>query len=253
MSTVREAFQLLRDNPRATMLPQAAIGIPVAIVAGIAIVFFFSTIFADQDMNLVASFSSEAEGRALFVMAIIVAVEAMFAQVARGATIVAVAGAARGRPLSLVEALDPAFTRLGGLIGLVFVLGAIGALAFITLIGLVVLPYVIFRLALVFDAYMLEGVGVNQAIRRSWQLMSGNMIRLVGVIALSVFLALPVLLLFSVLSGTGEGSRTVQLLLVAFWGIVRGAALVPLVAFLTACTTLYYLKAKAAEDAYGPA
>ncbi len=235
------------------MLPQAAIGIPVAIVAAIATVFFFSTIFADQDVNLVVSFSSEADGRALFVMAIIVAAEALFAVVARGATIVAVSGAARGAPLSLVEALDPAFTRLGGLIGLVFVLGAIGALASITVIGLVILPYVVFRLALVFDTYMLEGAGVNQAVRRSWQLMSGNMIRLVGVILLSLLFLLPALLLLSVLGASGEGSRSAQLFVFALGGIVRGAALVPLVAFVSACTTLYYLKAKAAEDAYGPA
>ena len=251
--TVAEAFRLLRQYPRATMLPQAAIGIPVAVAAAIATVFVFLSAFPDEDVNTVASFSPEARGATLFAMAVIVAAEALFAQVARGATIVAVASAARGRPIPLVEALDPAFTRLGGLVALVLVLGAIGALAFITIVGIIVLPYVLFRLALVFDAYMLEGVGVNQALRRSWQVMSGNMIRLVGVVALSVLCALPVLFLFSLLGAPGDGNRTTQVLLVAFLGIVRGAAFVPFVAFLTACTTLYYLKAKAAEDAYGPA
>lgn len=235
------------------MLPQAAIAIPVAVAAALATMFVFLSAFPEEDVNLVASFSSEASGAALFAMAVIVAAEALFAQVARGATIVAVANAARGKPLPLVESLDPAFTRLGGLVALVLVLGAIGALAFITIVGIILLPYVIFRLALVFDTYMLEGVGVNQALRRSWQVMSGNMIRLVGVIALSILVALPVLLLFSLLGTTGEGNRTAQILVVAVLGVVRGAVFVPFVAFLTACTTLYYLKAKAAEDAYGPA
>lgn len=235
------------------MLPQAAIGIPVAIAAAIATIFVFLSAFPDEDVTAVASFSTDAGNAALFAMAVIVAAEALFAQVARGATIVAVANAAKGKPLPLVEALDPAFTRLGGLVALVIVLGAIGALAFITIVGLVLLPYVLFRLALVFDTYMLEGVGVNQAIRRSWQVMSGNIIRLIGVIALSVLCALPALLLFSLLGGVGEGNRTTQVLFVAVMGVVRGAAFVPFVAFLTACTTLYYLKAKAVEDAYGPA
>src|SRR5690606_8381874 len=153
--TVSEAFGLLRQHPRATMLPQAAIGIPVAVAAAIATVFVFLSAFPDEDVSTVASLSPEASGAALFAMAVAVAAEALFAQVARGATIVAVASAARGRPVPLVEALDPAFTRLGGLVALVLVLGAIGALAFLTIVGLIVLPYVLFRLALVFDAYML--------------------------------------------------------------------------------------------------
>jgi hypothetical protein len=248
--TVSEAFQLLRQYPKATLLPQAVIGIPVAIAAAVATVFVFLAAFPEEDVNNVATFSAEASGAALFAMAVIVAAEALFAQVARGATIVAVASAARGRPIPLVEALDPAFTRLGGLVGLVLILGAIGALAFITIVGIILLPYVLFRLALVFDTYMLEGVGVNQALRRSWQVMSGNMIRLVGVIALSVLCALPILLLFSLFGAPTEGNRTTQVLVLAVLGIVRGAAFVPFVAFLTACTTLYYLKAKAAEDAY---
>ena len=236
------AWGIVTDYPRQAMLPVAVIQIPVAIVTGVILAVLLLTVFSDEEIDTT-------KGGQMLALLLLSAGQALFAQVARGSTIVSIAGVIRGKPLSLTEALDPAFSRMGGLLALVVLVSAGVLVAFVTLIGLVLLPYLVLRLALSFEAFMLEELGAWQALRRSWQLMNGHMLRMLGVVLLTAVILFGPFLFVSLLGEVVRGDRNTQVILGAAYSVVQGVLLVPVVAFVTATTTVFYLNLREPEHA----
>jgi len=253
VATLKEAWHLVRLHPRRLLMPMAVITIPLALIIAAVNAALFLTIWEDEELVGLGTLTSDTARPVMFGVVVLVAIDMLFAQVARAATIVAVASVVEGRPGSLTDCLDPAFTRLGGLLVLIAVIAGLLGVAFVTVIGVLALPYVMIRLGLAFDAYMIEGLGAWPALRRSWSLMHGRILRLFALVALSVVCALPILLTLSALEVSIGGDRAPQLLILTVFAGVRSAIFVPVVGFLTACTTLYYFKARERADAASPA
>lgn len=246
--TISDTFELLRRHPRATMLPFAVISVPVGVVAAAASALLFLTRFKDEPYTR-SAFEGEIAQGPLFALVVILVVSSLFAVVGHAASIVAVASAARGEPLPLAQALDPAFTRMGGLVllSLILILGS-GALAF-TLVGLLILPYLLLRFGLAFQAYMLDEATPFQALAASWRLMSGHMLRLLGLI-LIVGLGVGVYVAIISFSPLGEDApRNARIATDAVLDSVRAALVVPAAVFYQATLTLYYLKVRARYNA----
>lgn len=252
IATLKEAYRLVRANPRAVLLPVACIYVPLAIAISGTQAVLFLTVWSDQDLAGLINLTDfeDIERSVLFVLLVLAAAEVLFLWgVARGAAVVAVAGVIGGRAPTLTEALDPAFTRIGGLLALIAVFLGIFTGALLTGIGVLLLPYLVLRLGLSFDAYMIEGLSPWRSLARSWDLMGGNILRFFALSFLAALCALPLFILVSLPGAAIGGSRTVEILLLAAYSVLQSAALVPVVVFFTACTTLYYFKTRAIRDA----
>lgn len=237
-ATIRAAFRVTWHHARNTLPPVAAVEIPAITIMAAATVIASLTWLKDEPLDPFASGAT----RTLFFYLVTTGILVIFSLVARGAAVVAVAGVVRGKPLSLTAALDPAFTRMGGLIALTVVNFAVYSLIFIPFIGWVAAPYLALRLALSYEAMMLEGGSVAGALQRSWAVSRGRLWRLVGVIALSVLVMLGPLAVLSFLGLAVTGSRTQEAVLGGIFQVAQGAVIVPVVAFLSATTTLFYLQ-----------
>lgn len=247
--TVGDAFRLVARNPANVLGPLFVIQLPIACITAGTTAVLYLTAFSDREVVAPADILSQGDRQQLFTWIVAAAVDGLFALVARGATIVAIAGVARGRPGTLTAALDPAFTRLGGLILLILIIGAGSAALFASVIGIPILILLAIRLGLAFDTFMLEGRMPLSAIGASWNITSGHTLRLAGAMILGLLAIAPVIVFASALAGiTGEG-RTAEVITIALIGIVQTAILMPAVAVFTAVTTLFYLNLKANADA----
>ena len=197
---IATAWALVTHHPREARLPLVVIQIPVAILTGAVLAVLLLTVFGDQEINT-------NDGGQLLALLLVSGTQALFAQVARGSTIVSLAGVIRGQPLTLTQALDPAFSRMGGLLALVVLVSAGVLISFVTLIGLVLLPYMILRFALAFEAFMLEDLGPWPALRRSWELMRGHMLRMLGVVLLTAVILFGPFLFISLMGEAVRGTH----------------------------------------------
>lgn len=234
------AWELVFSRPREVLLPVAVVEIPVAIVTAAVIAIALATVLRDTPLDA-------AEGGYLALLLIVGAAQALFAQVAHGAAIVSIAGLLRGSPLSLTEALDPPFTRMGGLLALLVLLLAVSAALALTIVGLLFLPYIAIRLALVYQAYLLENRTVFGALGRSWAMMRGHMLRMLGVMLLTLLIFLGPAILIQSLDALVGGPRATQVAVQALVSVAQGVLAVPLVAFTSATTTVFYLNLRDAE------
>jgi len=230
------------------MLPLAVIQVPLALVVASLTVALYLTAFSDEPVEAMQDAVTAGAGAPLFLFLATTAAQALFSQVARGAAILSIAGVINHRPLSLTGALDPAFTRMGALLVLALIIGAGFALALISVVGLVLLPYLAVRIAICFEAMMLENISPWSAVKRSWLLTRGNVLRLLAIILLSALAIAGPLLVISGLGAIIGGGRTVRVLETGLYIFAQGIFIVPLVAFLTATTTLYYLTIRATQD-----
>lgn len=239
---VGEALRLVFQRPREVLLPTLVITAPVGVLTGIATIVAYFTAFADEPVFTSAELFENPESGQFFLFIVLAAVEALFAQVARGATTVSVAGLVRGRPLPLAQALDPAFTRMGGLILIFVVLGGVMLLGLALIVGLVLVPYFAIRTLTSSEAYMLENLGPWAAIRRAWALTRGRFWRTAGTFLLAILtVVLPVLVVTAVTGITG-GGRDTQAIMLGISTAVQAVLLVPVTAFMVAVTTLIYLR-----------
>ena len=237
---ISTAWSVVLEHPRQAMLPLIVIQVPVAIITSGLLAVLLLTVFGDQEIDTT-------DGGQLLALLLIGAAQALFAQVARGGTIVSIAGVLTGKPKTLTESLDPAFNRMGGLLALVLLVSGGLFLAFITLIGLVLLPYLALRLALSFEAFMLEELGPLPALRRSWNLMRGHMLRLLVVVLITVAILFGPFLVISLIGEGVRGDRNTQVILGALYSLIQGVLLIPIVAFITATTTVFYLNLREHE------
>lgn len=250
---LKESVRLMRTCPRATLVPMATIQIPLTIVIAVVSLVLYSTIFHDQTYPTGGIYGVTEAGRPLFAMVIVLAVNGLFAFVAQGATTIAVAGTARGKAPRVAESLDPAFTRMGSLVGLALILiGGTVALAF-SIVGLIFLPFFALRMALAINALMLENLTPLQALRQSWRMTRGNMLRLLGVLLLTglvVFIPVLVIQLLGLLAA--DSGRTTRMIADTILSIVDGVVAIPFVVLPIAVTTLFYLDLKARNDVRNP-
>lgn len=255
-ATVREALRLMREYPRETMLPMFAIQAPVAIVSAIVTAVLYVTVFADDPVRQAGDLVSDGSGGPLFAFLAVTAFEVLFAQVARGATIVGVAAARRGEHRALAALLDPAFTRMGGLLALAVITTAVaaaGAVVAITIIGAVIAIFIFIRWAVVFESYMLEERRVFESLGASWRLMQGSMLRYLGVLLVSFGLVLLPFVAISLLELAIGGSRSAEVATTAVVTALQGILVVPLLVFLTAVTTVFYFNLKERPVDWNPA
>jgi len=116
-------------------------------------------------------------------------------------------------------------------------------------VGIVLLPYFALRVMLCFETMMLEGVGPWAAIRSSWRITRGRLLRLLGVVLLSTSIVIVPFFAVELLGLVRVGGHTSQAIIVSAGIVLQGILLVPLVSFLTAATTLFYLQSRSSTDA----
>ena len=238
--TLSATAALMRDHPRETMLPLLAIQAPLVVGTILLTILLYTSVFADEIYPRGGITAANEEGGQIFVLLVVLAVGAVLGLVAQGATILSVAGVALGQPLTLTQALDPAFTRLGGLIVLTVIFIAVGGLLALTIVGLAVIPFLVARFGVAYQVYLLEQVGPIEALTQSWRTMQGNMLRLLGLILVGLVLILIIGALFPPFPA--PDSRTAQMAIDALQRILQGGAAIPVAAFAHAAITLYYLR-----------
>lgn len=246
LGTVREAWRLIAAFPRQTLLPMFAVEAPVACISAVLTAVLYLTAFNGSDVWLPGD-AVAGRGGLVFAYFALAAFELLFAQVARGATVVGVAAARSGRRAPLAELLDPAFTRMGGLLALAIVTYAVlflGIVLSITVIGAVIALFIFLRWSVVFEVFMLEDRRVIVSLGESWHLMRGSMLRYLGVLLVSFGMALLPLVGISLLQLAVGGSRDAVVIATAAVTIAQGILVVPILVFLTAVTTVFYFNIK---------
>lgn len=251
VGTVRQAWQLIVSFPRQTLLPMFAIEVTVACISAVVTAILYLTTFDGQNVWLPGD---AVTGRAgpVFAYFALGAFELLFAQVARGATVIAVAEAHAGRRVPLPELLDPAFTRMGGLLALAIVTYGIiflGIVLSVTIIGALIALFIFVRWSLVFEVFMLDGASVGGALAGSWAMMRGSMLRYLGVLLVAFGLALLPLVGISLLQLAVGGGHDTAVIVTAIVTAAQGVLVVPLLVFFTAVTTLFYLGLKERKEA----
>jgi hypothetical protein len=242
-ATFAEAARLVNDFRRATMLPIAIVQIPIVLVLTLANAVLYSTIFLDEPFAAGGPFAANASGAPLFAALILFAVNFLFSTVGNAAAVVASWGVVEGHPKGVAECLDPAFTRLGGLILLFVLLFGIVFLVSFTLIGIIFLPRLLFTL----HAYILEGRSPAGAIVRSWQMTRGYMLRLIALVLLAVVLIIPVFVVAALNPAADESGRAYEIIADIVTTGIAGLVAIPLFAIMVSAATLFYAKIRRRE------
>jgi uncharacterized membrane protein len=182
----------------------------------------------------------------------------LFTLVGFAATVVSVNALLRGKPLPLSGALDPAFTRMGGLLGLgavAFLLWTLASILAVTVVGTAFMLYAMVRTGLAVHAFILDGESVRGSLRTSWRILSGNTWRLVGLalwtlpIAFVAFVgAIIVGVLVTLPFSPSDPGRDGTLIVGAVGVVIVGLAFLPVLAFIATATTMFYSQVKARAD-----
>ena len=93
---------------------------------------------------------------------------------------------------------------------------------------------------------MLEEAGPFAALRRSWGLMRGNMLRLLVVLLAVIAIPLVLGLLAPVSPAPGEAGRAARMAIDAGLQALQTAIAIPFGAFASTALTLYYLRIREA-------
>lgn len=240
--TVGDAFRLVRAYPRATMLPLLVTQVPVACLTSLASVVLFLTVFRDEPYALDKTLPVTELGAPMFVVLVLLGLAALAGVVGSAAAIVATAGASRGAPPTLVEALDPAFTRMGAVIVLSIILAALVVGLVLTFVGVVLVPFVAGRLLLANTTLMLAPERVGGALTRTWDLSRGSVLRVWGVVLLSLPAVIPLLAVNALAAAADGASRNTRVGVDGLLDVAAALAVVPMSAFFTAVLTLFYLR-----------
>lgn len=251
---LRDSIRLMRAYPRATIVPMAAIQIPLTVLTAIASLVLYTTVFSSETYPTGGIYGVNESGRPLFAMVIILASNGLFAFVAQGATTIAIAGTATGKPPGVAASLDPAFTRMGALVVLavIFIAGTV-VLAF-SIVGIVLLPFFALRFGLAVNTLMLENLTPLQALGRSWRITKGHMLRLLGALLLTgIVVLIPLLIVQALGLIAADAGRNARMIADTILAIVDGLIAIPFVVLPIAVTTLFYLDLKARNDVRNPA
>ena len=244
-------INLMRKNPRATLLPLAVTQAPFALATAAVFFYLFYGPYPNAQFDTL-NWLVEAPGGLRLTMALLAAGQSLFTLVGAAATMVAVDALSKGKPLGLPQALDPAFSRMGGLLvfGIVFSL-----LVLVSAIGLIVFLYFVARWGLAIQAHVLDGKSIPGAFGSSWRLMRGRMMSFLALLLTAIPLGL--LLLFgssfifeAIASPFGTNpTRTTELLFRSLAMFVLILTFIPVAAYLATSTTLFHLSARETSDA----
>jgi hypothetical protein len=258
-SVLRESGQLFRANAKAIMLPMAAVQIPLAVLGSVVPWVLYATVYSDQANPFDADSIRDGPRGLLFGLALVGWIWTMFLLVGFAGTIIAARDARKGTRRRLPELLDPPFTRLGGLFQLGMLTIALGfgvLLSSITILGPLFLLFVGMRIAMVFHAYVLGEEKAGVALVTSWRMMRGNVVRYMGLmlgtlptILLLLLVSLMALIVISIPFAFVDDSRHMVLAASAAGTLTMGVFAVPILAYFTTATTVFYLTLRESPNA----
>lgn len=228
------------------MLPLTVVQIPLGIIGAVYYFFLYHDAYPEADFESFNRLDKSPSGLIL-ALVLMTAVYLLFSLVGAAATIVAVHSIIQKKPRRLSESLDPAFTRMGGLL----LLGALFYLMFIaSAAGIVVVIYLIIRWGLAVHAHVLEGTTISGSLTSSWRTLRGRMFRFTGVlltavpVGLVLFLAASIIVAVALTPFSVDPNRTTTLIAQSLGILVFGFVAVPTGAYLAAATTIFYTSAK---------
>lgn len=246
-SLYRQAFRIVKSNRRPMLLPLLVTQVPVAIAASAALFILLWKIYPETQFDRVDGVTESAAGLGLSLM-LITGIYGLFTLVGLAATVVASNGIISGKRISLSQSLDPAFTRMGGLLGLIL---TFYSLMFIVLIGIIPALFFVIRFGLSLHAFIIDSQPLGQALRTSWTSLRGRTIRFSGYFlsfAIMCFVALTgVSVAVSLSVGpfiSANPTRIETIILLTALGVGWGFVFVPLGAFIMTTMTLFYLREK---------
>lgn len=256
---LREARALYSGNAVEITAPLAVVQLPLAILGAIVPWVLYQTTYSDQHDLFDAQALIDGPRGLLFAFTLVFFAWAMFILVGVGASVVAVSNVRRGSHKRLPEYLDPPFTKLGGLFLLGMTLIALYVCALIVSITVflpLVVAWVMLRLAAMFYFNLLDDLPPGAAMRASWNLLRGNVIRLLGVVLGSlpivlgmVFVAFVALIIVSVPFTLAGDSRNVELAASVVGTIVWAMLTVPAMAYMATTTTVFFETLRGRSDA----
>lgn len=256
------SLRLIRRNRKQTLLPLTVTMLPFVCLAAIAEFVLLNNVYTDAPYDSIARVIEHAPPGLQATLAGVSWILALFSLVGFAATVVAVKGVMEGRKVPLSQALDPAFTRMGGLFALgalAFALWTLAALLAVTVIGALFVLFVMLRLSLALHAFILDGTSALESCRRAWRLAQGHMLHVLGLfIALipaglvAIFCALVAAVIVTIPFAPSNPGREGTLAIGAIGVSVAGVVLVPFVALVAAATTILYTELKGREDAGTP-
>lgn len=251
--------RLVRHNRRQTLLPLAVTMLPFVWMAAIAEFVLLNNIYTDAPYDSISKVIEDAPPGLQAALAGVSWIFALFSLVGFAATVVAIHGAREGRNVPLSQALDPAFTRMGGLFALgalAFALWTLAAVLAVTVIGTALVLFVMLRLSLSVHAFILDGTGVLDSCRTSWRVARGHLMRVLGLFfatipvgLLAVFCALVLAVIVTIPFTPSSPGRQGTLAIGAVGVSVAGVVLVPFAAFVAAATTMLYTELRSREHA----
>ena len=249
-AVLREARALFAANPAEITKPLAVVQLPLAILgAVIPWVLYQTTYSGEQDIFNAQALVDGPRGL-LFAFTLVFLVWGMFLLVGVGASGLAANSVLRGVHRTLPEYLDPPFTKLGGLFLLGMVLIGLYVVALIVSVT-VVLPFVVawvmLRLFAMFHFYLVDDLPPGAAMRASWALLRGNVLRLIAVLAGSLpivlgvmFVAFVALIIVSIPFTIAGSGRNVELAASATGTVIWAMLMVPAVAYVATVLTVFF-------------
>lgn len=239
--------------------PLAVVQAPLAVLGAIIPWVLYQTVYSDQKDLFNAQALLDGPRGLLFSFTLLFFAWGMFILVGVGASVVAISNVRRGSHRRLAEYLDPPFTKLGGLflLGLTLVaLYVCGLIVSITVVLPLVVAWVMLRLAAMFYFLIIDDLPPGAALRASWGLLHGNVIRLLGVLVGSLpivlgmlFVAFVALIIISIPFTLAGDSRNVELAASVVGTIVWALLTVPAMAYLATTTTVFFEILRGRTDA----
>lgn len=246
-------------RPAVTMLPLAVTTIPLVLLLTAGWLVLFLWAYPEVQFEEPNILPENMPNGLLFWIMLLTWAWALFTAVGFAGAVVAVRRHIDGRPFSLPLSLDPAFTRMGGLlvIGLTFyALAMLAGLLVVTVVGTVLMLYLLLRLGLTVHAYILDELGSRAAMGRSWTTVQGHVFGLLLITVIAIPLAFLLITGAAVVIGfasipftSDEIGRDGTVILNAIGVLIGGLALVPTLGYLAAATTIYYCSLRSAARA----
>ncbi len=249
-SLYRQAFRIVKGNRKAMLLPLFVTEFPVSILVAIATFILYQEIYPEAGLSSV-ELVQENPGSLNLSIIMLNGILGLFTLIGLAATIVSANAIIAQKPIGLANSLDPAFTRMGGLLGL----GLVYAGMVVTTLFLPFALFFLIRFGLALPAFVLDGQPLGQSLRTSWTVLRRRMLKftalLLAFIGIAVVvMAVAILLLSIVIApfvGT-EASRNDEVLMVTAATLLTGIVTVPLGAFIVTTMTLFYMREKKAAS-----
>jgi hypothetical protein len=198
-----KAFELYRNNAAQLIQIVAIVVVPLSFISALLtnVAFKQNDVTCVQEADFTVNCNGSGFGRAILVLALTGLIAAMIQQLLTGALTRGAAGSLAGRPIDVGESYRYAFSRLGGLLLLAFLIAVVVGVGLILLI----IPGLIFSvfLSMATPAFIVERKGATDAMSRSWNLVSGSFWHVLGVVVVAAILAGVV---NSVISAIGGGN-----------------------------------------------